>query len=69
MVPLPKDAYGLIPGTCDETRKHDQEESEVAVWLTPRWGDYPGLPGWPNVITRSLKVEVGMEKRTSEMAV
>lgn len=32
MVPLPKDAYGLIPGACDETREHDQEESEVAVW-------------------------------------
>ena len=36
---------------------------KVASELTLRWGDYPGLAGGPNIITRVLKSLRGWQKR------
>lgn len=63
MAPIPVP----IPRTCDDGNLHDIKGSAGVITLRIlRWGDHPGLSGWPQCDHRGLIKERGGSKRVKE---
>ena len=77
IIPLPpprqRHVHVFIAGAREHVTLHGKgrglrlvDESKVAHQLTLRWGDYPVLSRWPDVVTRALINEGGRQESSCE---